>query len=119
MPHLVVQPSLPKPNNHHAYTALQAKRAIERLYRRLQKGANFEQLADQYSQDYGSFNNGGDLGWQKPDQFLPAFQEAISPLTRYELSRPFRTEFGYHIVQILDTRPHEIRVRHILLRVEP
>ena len=108
----------PLPTNRVHYNDRMAKRQIVQLYRKLKAGYAFDKLARTYSQDYGSYRMGGALGWQKPDAFVPAFSEAVSRLTNSQISEPFKTEFGYHIVQLLDQRPDAILTRHILIRVD-
>jgi foldase protein PrsA len=73
----------------------------------LQKGAKFEDLAKKYSQDTGSAKKGGDLGWinyQDRKQFVPEFSKALDTLKVNEISKPVKTEYGYHIIQITDKK---------------
>ena len=109
---------LPETNNKNHYTNLTANREITRLYRKLKAGYAFDKLAQAYSQDYGSYTTGGKLGWQKPYQFVPAFSQVISRMNKDQFSKPFKTEFGYHIVQLLDKKQGEVLTRHILLRID-
>lgn len=109
--------TLPETNNKKHYTTLTANREITRLYRKLTAGYAFDKLAQEYSQDYGSYTIGGNLGWQKPDQFVPAFSQMVRQMNTGQLSKPFRTEFGYHIVELLDKKQDEVLTRHILLKV--
>lgn len=60
---------------------------------------------------------GGKLGWQKPTQFVSGFAKVVGQLSKTELSKPFKTDFGYHIVQLLEKQEGEGLTRHILLRV--
>lgn len=78
------------------------------LHDRLVGGADFEKLATEYSDDGGSKNTGGDLGWQPPGVFVPEFQEAVDQLQPNELSDPIRTPFGWHIIQVLDRRTRDV-----------
>jgi peptidyl-prolyl cis-trans isomerase SurA len=105
-------------NNKNHYDDLTAKKEITRLYRKLRAGYPFDKLAQAYSQDYGSYTIGGNLGWQKPNQFVAGFSHMINQLDKAELSKPFKTEFGYHIVQLLDQKDGEVLTRHILLKVK-
>ncbi|WP_445425529.1 MULTISPECIES: peptidylprolyl isomerase SurA [unclassified Alishewanella] len=66
--------------------------------------ADFAELAKQYSEDPGSKLNGGNLGWSETDVYVPAFRDTLNRLQPDELSEPFRTEHGWHIVQLLDRR---------------
>ncbi|AKD57416.1 peptidylprolyl isomerase [Spirosoma radiotolerans] len=105
-------------NNKNHYDDLSAKKEITRLYRKLKAGYAFDKLAQAYSQDYGSYTVGGNLGWQKPNQFVANFGLMINRLHKSELSKPFKTEFGYHIVQLLDQKDGEVLTRHILLKIK-
>lgn len=78
------------------------------LHARLQKGEDFAKLANEFSDDPGSRNNGGDLGWQPPGVFVPEFQAVLDSLQPNEISAPFRTQFGWHIAQVLDRRTRDV-----------
>ena len=110
--------TLPETNNKAHYSDLLARQEIDLLYGKLKAGNDFDKLARAYSQDYGTYTVGGKLGWQKTDLFVPEFSKAVSQLTKAQLSKPFKSEFGYHIVQLLDRKEGEVLTRHILLRVE-
>ncbi|MBO1518041.1 peptidylprolyl isomerase SurA [Oceanisphaera pacifica] len=66
--------------------------------------ANFAQLAEQYSEDPGSAINGGDLGWAVPDMYVSSFRDTVNHLKVGELSEPFRSEHGWHLVKLEDKR---------------
>ena len=74
---------------------------------RILAGEDFEALASVTSEDPGSASRGGDLGWASPGTFEPAFEEALSGLEQDQISEPFRTQFGWHIVQLLGRRTHD------------
>jgi peptidyl-prolyl cis-trans isomerase SurA len=78
------------------------------LYDRLKKGSDFATLAKKYSDDPGSKNAGGDLGWQPPGVFAPEFQKEIDGLKPDELSAPFHTQFGWHIAEVEGRRTRDI-----------
>jgi peptidyl-prolyl cis-trans isomerase SurA len=78
------------------------------LYERLKKGADFAELAKKYSDDPGSKNSGGDLGWQPPGVFAPEFQEHIDALKDGEISQPFHSQFGWHIAQLEGRRTRDV-----------
>jgi peptidyl-prolyl cis-trans isomerase SurA len=67
----------------------------------------FAVLARTNSQDPGSAVNGGDLGWAQPDTFVPEFAAMAKTLKENEISEPFRTEYGWHILQMLGTRDYD------------
>lgn len=87
-------------------TRLQARE----IYERLQQGEDIADLARQYSDDPGSKNAGGDLGWQPPGVFAPEFQIRIDQLQPGDISRPFRTQFGWHVAQVIDRRSRDVTV---------
>jgi peptidyl-prolyl cis-trans isomerase SurA len=64
----------------------------------------FQVFAKTYSQDPSSAINGGDLGWEEPATFVPEFAAVVNRLKEGEISQPFRTQFGWHIVQLLGRR---------------
>ena len=64
----------------------------------------FAVFAKTYSQDPGSAINGGDLGWSEPSAFVPEFSAVVATLKEGEISQPFRTQYGWHIVQLLGHR---------------
>ncbi|HWN06047.1 MAG TPA: peptidylprolyl isomerase, partial [Steroidobacteraceae bacterium] len=74
---------------------------------RILAGEDFAALASVTSEDPGSASRGGDLGWTSPGTFDPAFEEALERLQPDEISEPFRTQFGWHIVQLLGRRTHD------------
>jgi peptidyl-prolyl cis-trans isomerase SurA len=68
------------------------------------KGEDFAAFASSMSEDTGSAVNGGDLGWSGPDAFDPEFESRLNALSENEISEPFHTQFGWHIVQLLGRR---------------
>ncbi len=85
----------------------QARVLAREIYDRLVGGDDFSALAKQYSDDPGSKNSGGDLGFQPPGIFAPEFQVRIDQLKPGELSPPFRTQFGWHVAGVLDRRTRD------------
>jgi peptidyl-prolyl cis-trans isomerase SurA len=71
---------------------------------RVLKGEDFAVFASSMSEDKGSTASGGDLEWKGPGSFVPEFEAAIAKLADNEISEPFQTEFGWHIVQVLGRR---------------
>ena len=83
---------------------------------RILAGENFAELAKKYSQDPGSASNGGEYAkFIKRGEFVPEFEAVAFNLELNELSDPVETDFGYHLIQLLDRRGNEYRVRHILI----
>lgn len=70
----------------------------EELYNRVKKGESFESLAHQYS-TCPSKAKGGDLGWFKEGQMVPPFENAVRKMSTGTISRPVRTQFGWHIIK--------------------
>lgn len=83
------------------------KAAAENLRRELDEGADFAALARKHSDDPGSANQGGDLGWQSKGSFTPEFEAQIEALQPGQLSGPFRSQFGWHIVELIERRSRE------------
>ena len=77
---------------------------LEALRERILKGEDFAGIAQVTSEDPGSAAEGGDLGWAGPGAFAPEFEQAIGELKDGEISEPFQTQFGWHIVQMLGHR---------------
>ncbi|MGK4330413.1 peptidylprolyl isomerase SurA [Lonsdalea quercina] len=67
-------------------------------------GTTFAAQARQLSQDPGSANQGGDLGWSSPDVYDPVFRDALLKLHKGEISPPVHSSFGWHLIQLMDTR---------------
>lgn len=82
------------------------ERAAE-LLEELKGGRDFAEAAREYSDDSGSANQGGDLGWQGPGSFVPEFEQRLANLEANEISEPFETQFGIHIVQLLERRTRD------------
>ena len=89
-------------------TEAQAKAKIEEVQARLAKGEKFEALAKEFSQDPGSANNGGDLGYAGPGVYDPAFEKALYALSKEQVSEPIRTDFGYHLIKLLGVEAPEV-----------
>ncbi|WP_458377680.1 SurA N-terminal domain-containing protein [Pseudomonas fluorescens] len=89
-------------------TEAQAKAKIEEVQARLAKGEKFEALAKEFSQDPGSANNGGDLGYAGPGVYDPAFETALYALAKDQVSAPVRTDFGFHLIKLLGVEAPEV-----------
>lgn len=96
-----------------------ARQRIDDLYKRItEKGEDFAELAKKYSDDPGSATNGGDLGFQKRGTFVPEFEAMAYKLETNQISPVIETEFGFHIIQLLERRGNLIHCRHILIKPE-
>ena len=75
-------------------------------------------LATLYSDDPGSASNGGELGFVNRGDLVPEFERAAFRLKKDEISEVIETQFGFHIVQLIERRGEQINVRHILLKTK-
>lgn len=97
---------------------LKAKMLIDSLLLLVKNGEDFERLAKDYSDDEASAPYGGDLGYIKRGAFIKSFEEVAFSLLPGETSNIIKTDFGYHIIQMLDRKGESINVRHILIKVK-
>ena len=88
------------------------------LRQRILDGADFATLSSQYS-SFGAGANGGDLGWVKREDVVPEFARAAFKLATGDVSGVIRTDFGYHVIKSEGKRGDKLRLRHLLLGVEP
>ncbi|MBP1125144.1 MULTISPECIES: SurA N-terminal domain-containing protein [Pseudomonas] len=89
-------------------TEAQAKARIEEIQARLAKGEKFEALAKEFSQDPGSANNGGDLGFAGPGVYDPDFETALYALNKDQVSAPVRSAFGWHLIKLLGVEAPQV-----------
>lgn len=83
----------------------QARQKLQEVANEINSGKlSFANAAKQLSQDPGSANQGGDLGWASPETFDPAFRDALLRLQKGQMSAPVHSSFGWHLIQLLDTR---------------
>ena len=96
-----------------------ARERIDDLRKRITEGGeSFAELAKKYSEDTGSGSNGGDLGWQKRGTFVSEFEAMVYKLEPDQISPVVETEFGFHIIQLLERRGNLVHARHILIKPE-
>ena len=88
-------------------TEEEAIRRLEELRERVVNGEEFAGIARAHSDDRGSALRGGDLGWLNPGDTVPQFERQMNDLLPGEVSEPFRTQFGWHIVQVVERREHD------------
>ena len=88
----------------------------EGILDQIKSGADFEELASKFSDDFGSRNAGGNLGWTKRGSFVPEFEGAAFRLEEGEVSDLVESEFGFHIIQLLQRAGNRINSRHILIK---
>ena len=85
-----------------------ARQKLDNLKNRFLSGENFNALAKQYSEDITTALNGGDLGWSTPGKFVPIFEETMNKTPVGEVSLPFRSQFGWHILYVEDRREQDM-----------
>jgi len=83
------------------------RQKLLKIRQRILNGEDFAGIATTTSEDPGSAPDGGDLGWVSPSAFVPEFQKAIANLKINEISMPFKTRYGWHIVQLLGKRTYD------------
>ena len=91
----------------------------EALRLRIKGGEDFSTLAKLYSQDPGSAREGGDLGFMDRTSLVKEFAATAFKLKDGELSKVIETEFGFHVLQLIERRGEQVNVRHILIKTEP
>jgi len=83
------------------------RQKLTKIRERVLAGESFEAIASVSSADPGSAANGGDLGWTGPGSFVPEFERQLDALNENEISLPFKTQYGWHIVQLLGRRTYD------------
>lgn len=84
-----------------------AKQRLTDAFEKIKEGEDFGEQAKLLSDDPGSANNGGEMDWSGPGVFVPEFEEVVNTAEIGVLSEPFRTRFGWHIVEVLDRRVYD------------
>ncbi|MBC7186214.1 MAG: peptidylprolyl isomerase [Calditrichaeota bacterium] len=92
-----------------------ALRRMEEVKRRLAAGEDFAQVAREMSDDPGSAQRGGDLGFMQRGDFVREFEEVAFSLEPGQRSEVVETQYGFHLIELLDRRGEKVRVRHILI----
>jgi peptidyl-prolyl cis-trans isomerase C len=97
---------LPKEDYHARHILVATEPFAEKVIERLGKGEKFEDIAKAVSMD-SSKDRGGDLGWVAPDRMVPEFSKAMVSLKPGEYTHtPVQTQYGWHVIQLIDVRPH-------------
>jgi len=97
----------------------QAEAFLYQLLDSLKMGASFDELAKKYSDDTGTAPYGGDLGFIDRGTLVKEYEEVAFSLEIGQISKPVKTSYGYHIIQLMDKQGEKIRTRHILKQVLP
>jgi peptidyl-prolyl cis-trans isomerase SurA len=98
-------------------TKMRARAVALSLLDSLKQGADFQNLSKRFSQD-ASAQFGGDLGWAKRGSFVKEFEESVFGLQIGQISDIVETQFGYHIIQLVERKGEAVHTRHILIKVE-
>lgn len=99
--HILVRPS-------EIMTDEQARDLVASLKERAEAGEDFADLAREFSEDIGSAAEGGDLGWTNPGQMVPEFEAAMAETPVGELSDPVQSQFGWHVLEVLERRQQDM-----------
>lgn len=103
--------------------AEEVKQKLLEAKQEITEGEDFAEVAMDYSEDFASAKNGGDLGWFKKGAMVPEFENAAFSLDPGEMSDPVRTQFGWHLIKVEEKRgegdDQEVKARHILLQIAP
>ncbi|WP_167492551.1 peptidylprolyl isomerase [Pseudomonas leptonychotis] len=95
--HILIKPS-------EIRSEAETKRLVERLYQRILSGEDFSELAKSFSEDPGSALNGGTLSWIDPNILVPEFREVMNSTPAGELSKPFKSPYGWHVLEVMGRR---------------
>jgi peptidyl-prolyl cis-trans isomerase SurA len=99
--HILVKPS-------EIMTDEQAQSLVAELKGRIEGGEEFAEMAKQYSEDIGSAQEGGELGWTTPGQMVPEFEKAMAITDIGEISKPVKSQFGWHIIEVTGRREQDM-----------
>ena len=99
--HILIKPS-------EIMTSEQARELVVQLKQRALGGEDFGELAREYSEDIGSAQEGGELGWTSPGQMVPEFDKAMQDTAVDQISDPVKTQFGWHILQVEGRRQQDM-----------
>lgn len=109
--HILVKPSVIRNDN-------EAIELLKELRNRIAAGEEFSTLAASYSEDYSSALKGGDLGWVNPGQLVPAFEEVMNNISIGAISNPFQSQYGWHILEVLDRKNENMTEELLRLSVK-
>jgi len=99
--HILVKPSTILSND-------EARQQLTDIRQQIVDGSDFAELAKEHSEDVGSMLSGGDLGWSLPGKFVPEFERTIDDSAVGDISQPFRSQFGWHILQVQERRQQDM-----------
>src|SRR6056300_209854 len=99
--HILIKPS-------EILTSEEARALAKNLKNRILSGEDFEEVAREYSEDIGSAQESGELGWASPGQMVPVFENAMAQAEINEVTEPFESPYGWHILQVLERRQQDV-----------
>lgn len=99
--HILVKPSA-------ILSEEEAQVRLQDIRRQVVSGGDFAEMAKKHSEDIASKLSGGDLGWSRPGMFVPEFEKALSETETGDISQPFRSQFGWHLLKVDDRRQEDI-----------
>ncbi|MGH1370674.1 MAG: peptidylprolyl isomerase [Cellvibrionaceae bacterium] len=99
--HILIKPSAILSNE-------EAREELATIRQKVIDGADFAEQAKEHSEDVGSMLSGGDLGWSLPGKFVPEFERTINNSAIGDISEPFRSQFGWHILQVQERRQQDM-----------
>ncbi len=97
---------------------LKARAKLDEIRNQIVEGADFAELAYKFSDDGGSGRAGGDLGWQKRGTFVTEFEAAAYNLEEGQMSDLVESQFGFHLIELIERRGNNLHCRHILIKPE-
>jgi|WetSurMetagenome_2_1015567.scaffolds.fasta_scaffold15654_2 peptidyl-prolyl cis-trans isomerase SurA len=106
---------VPKPD---ATVEAKTRQIMQSILDSIRAGGDFADFAKRYSTDPGSAASGGDLGWEKRGVFVREFEETAFGLKEGDISGIVKTQFGFHIIQLLGRRGESVHARHILMKID-
>ncbi len=101
--HILIRPDSSTEDKEKAWQ--EARERIEKILERVEKGEDFSELAKRFSQDPGSAQKGGELGWFEEGMMVKEFEQAAFSLEKGEVSPIVKTQYGFHIIKVDDRKP--------------
>jgi peptidyl-prolyl cis-trans isomerase SurA len=106
---------VPKPDT---TVETKTRQLMQSILDSIKAGGDFADFAKRYSTDQGTAASGGDLGWEKRGVYVREFEETVFGLKEGEMSGIVKTQFGFHIIQLLGRRGESVHARHILMKID-
>ena len=103
---------------HARHIVVKDENTAKEVLAKIKEGGDFAELAKEYSTEPVALQTGGDLGWFGPGKMVQEFEDAVYSLKKGEISEPVKTSFGYHIIELLETRKAETDKTEEEIKVE-